>query len=351
MATRGPVTVSCLPRIPCVAGTGAFAAHTAAHTRPRAADGRRAARSAGRSSMRRVLRCAGRPDRQARSLVTLFRPAGRRPTSADARVWRLLRCSPSRGAAPSCSSRPRSTRGCRRSRWSRSGWPSRPAFLLVLLRLSGGRLPRSREALGRAAGLSLFNVAIPFVLIAWGAQHIPSALAAIFNGTVPLFSIVLAALLLHDEPITLNRLGGLLLGFAGALVLASPNLGSAAGGHRPDDGAAGRAGGDGRVRSRTPWVPSTRATRSPDGRSSTGRGMADGSGRRWRSRRPRACWRCPWWRSSRSGGAPGRTACWCCRPAWPRGGPLLWLGSWARASRTCSSSASCAPGVPRGPPW
>jgi drug/metabolite transporter (DMT)-like permease len=101
------------------------------------------------------------------------------------------------------------------------------ALLLVLLRLSGGRLPRSREALGRAARLSLLNVAIPFVLIAWGAQHIPSAVAAIVNGTVPLFSIVLAALILHDEPITLNRLGGLALGFAGAVVLASPNLGVA----------------------------------------------------------------------------------------------------------------------------
>lgn len=100
------------------------------------------------------------------------------------------------------------------------------AFLLLLLRVSGGRLPRAPEAIGRAARMSLFNVVIPFVLIAWGAQHIPSALAAILNGTVPLFSIVLAALLLHDEPITLNRLAGLLLGFAGAVVLASPNLGS-----------------------------------------------------------------------------------------------------------------------------
>jgi drug/metabolite transporter (DMT)-like permease len=47
-----------------------------------------------------------------------------------------------------------------------------------------------------------------------------------FNGTVPLFSIVLAALILPDEPITTGRLGGLALGFGGALLLALPHLGS-----------------------------------------------------------------------------------------------------------------------------
>jgi len=106
------------------------------------------------------------------------------------------------------------------------------AFLLVLLRLSGGSLPRDRDALRRAATLAVLNIAIPFAFITWGVQHIPSAVGAMFNGTVPLFSIVLAALVLPDEPITVGRLGGLLLGFGGALVLVSPNL--AAGGGTED---------------------------------------------------------------------------------------------------------------------
>jgi drug/metabolite transporter (DMT)-like permease len=100
------------------------------------------------------------------------------------------------------------------------------AFLLVLLRLSGDSLPRDRDALRRAATLALLNVAIPFAFIAWGVQWIPSAVGAMFNGTVPLFSIVLAALILPDEPITVGRLSGLALGFGGALLLAAPHLGS-----------------------------------------------------------------------------------------------------------------------------
>lgn len=105
---------------------------------------------------------------------------------------------------------------------------SAAAFLVVVMRLTGGRLPRTRHAWSRLTVLSLINVAIPFSLITWGEQFTSSAVAAIFNGLVPLFVIVIAALVLHDEPITLNRLVGLVTGFCGAVLLASPNLGRGA---------------------------------------------------------------------------------------------------------------------------
>jgi drug/metabolite transporter (DMT)-like permease len=100
-------------------------------------------------------------------------------------------------------------------------------FLVAVVRLTGGTLPRSRDALGRLIVLAIINVAIPFTLLTWGEQYITSAVTSIFNGLVPLFAIVIAAFVLHDEPITLNRLGGLLVGFVGAVLLASPNLGAA----------------------------------------------------------------------------------------------------------------------------
>jgi drug/metabolite transporter (DMT)-like permease len=97
--------------------------------------------------------------------------------------------------------------------------------LTVALRLTRGRLPTGRRAVGTFVVLALLNASIPWILITWGAQHIPSGLAAILNALNPLFTIVIAALILHDEPITVNRAAGLLLGFVGAAVLASPNLG------------------------------------------------------------------------------------------------------------------------------
>ena len=92
-------------------------------------------------------------------------------------------------------------------------------FLTVVLRLTRGRLPREPGTILRLAALGLIHVAIPFGLVTWGELWIPSALASILNGLVPLFTIVLAALLLRDEPITSNRLAGLVIGFVGAALL------------------------------------------------------------------------------------------------------------------------------------
>ena len=44
---------------------------------------------------------------------------------------------------------------------------------------------------------------------------------------VPLSTIVLASLVLHDEPITPARLGGLVIGFSGVVLLAMPKLSAA----------------------------------------------------------------------------------------------------------------------------
>jgi drug/metabolite transporter (DMT)-like permease len=97
-------------------------------------------------------------------------------------------------------------------------------FLVAVGLLTGARIPRDRRTLLIVGALGPLNVIIPFVLITSAEQYISSALAAILNGLVPLFTIVMAAIALRDEPITLNRLAGLLLGFIGAALLVSPNL-------------------------------------------------------------------------------------------------------------------------------
>lgn len=101
------------------------------------------------------------------------------------------------------------------------------AFLSAVMVLTRGRLPRRDGGLRKLASLAVINVAIPFSLITWGELYISSALASILNGLVPLMVIVLAAFLLKDEPMTTNRVGGLIVGFAGAVLLLSPSLGTA----------------------------------------------------------------------------------------------------------------------------
>lgn len=68
------------------------------------------------------------------------------------------------------------------------------------------------------------NTTIPFLLITWGEETVPSGLASVLNSTVPIFSVLIAGAVLRDEPITLFRLGGVAIGFGGVLLLLSRDL-------------------------------------------------------------------------------------------------------------------------------
>ena len=85
-------------------------------------------------------------------------------------------------------------------------------------------LPRAWQTWASLALLGIINTALPFVLISWGEKSIDSAVASVLNSTVPLFTLVLAHFILHDEPITARKAVGLLIGFGGIVVLMARDL-------------------------------------------------------------------------------------------------------------------------------
>jgi drug/metabolite transporter (DMT)-like permease len=103
------------------------------------------------------------------------------------------------------------------------------ALLVSVVAIAREPLPREGRMYGHLLVMAVVNIAIPFFLITWAEQSVESALAAILNATVPLFAIVIASLVLPDEPITLNRLIGLVVGFAGVVVVTSRGLSGAGG--------------------------------------------------------------------------------------------------------------------------
>jgi drug/metabolite transporter (DMT)-like permease len=86
-------------------------------------------------------------------------------------------------------------------------------------------LPTSRRTYGHLLVMALLSIVIPFWLITYSEQTVDSSVASILNSTVPLFTIVIAPLFLHDEHITVNRIAGLAVGFAGVIILTSGDLG------------------------------------------------------------------------------------------------------------------------------
>ncbi|MCJ7513977.1 MAG: DMT family transporter [Anaerolineales bacterium] len=84
--------------------------------------------------------------------------------------------------------------------------------------------PRDRRLWIWMAVIGITNTLLPFALISWGEQYIDSGVAAILNGTVPLFTMVIAHLFLSDDRMTLPRLVGLAVGFVGVIVLMGHDL-------------------------------------------------------------------------------------------------------------------------------
>ena len=103
------------------------------------------------------------------------------------------------------------------------------ALLWSVVLLSRVELPRSPRMYGHLAVMGAINIAIPFVLITWAEQSADSSLAAILTSPVPLFAAVLAPFFLPDEPLRLNGLIGLGLGFIGVVILVSPGLSGSGG--------------------------------------------------------------------------------------------------------------------------
>jgi len=91
--------------------------------------------------------------------------------------------------------------------------------LWLFIFITGISVPRSLAVWSSFLIMGLLNNVLPFSLIVWGQLHIASGLASILNATTPLFTVLVASALLHDEKITKNKLVGVIVGFVGIVVM------------------------------------------------------------------------------------------------------------------------------------
>lgn len=100
------------------------------------------------------------------------------------------------------------------------------AFLTICIYLvaTRTRIKLTKKKVGIFFVLGVLNVMLPFLLTAWAEQFITSSLAGIINSTYPLFSLLLAAIFLPEEKISLFRGMGILIGFGGMIILANPSF-------------------------------------------------------------------------------------------------------------------------------
>lgn len=96
------------------------------------------------------------------------------------------------------------------------------AVLAGVLAVRGQRYPRSRAVWGYLVGAAVFGNVLPYFSFAWAEQHVASNVAGVLNASTPLFTFVLALAATSDRRASFARAAGLVIGFAGVLVILSP---------------------------------------------------------------------------------------------------------------------------------
>ena len=97
------------------------------------------------------------------------------------------------------------------------------AVLWIFILAAGGRPPASARRWGQFATMGVLNNVAPFCLFAYGQTEIASGLAAILNATTPIFTVIIASVLLADERLTKGKLVGVVIGFLGVAILIGPS--------------------------------------------------------------------------------------------------------------------------------
>jgi drug/metabolite transporter (DMT)-like permease len=101
-------------------------------------------------------------------------------------------------------------------------------FVYLLYRGMGHSVRLPKGALWRVWLAGLFTIGFPFALVFWGEQSIPAGLAGVINGTVPIWTtctlFVMHAWDGRAKQYRPKVWAGVLLGFAGMLVIFYPQL-------------------------------------------------------------------------------------------------------------------------------
>ncbi len=93
--------------------------------------------------------------------------------------------------------------------------------LYVFVRIKKHKFPsiQNREFWKVCVVLGFTANIIPFSLITWAEKEIDSGLASIYMATIPVFSLLLAHTLTSDEKLTIQKVVGVCVAFAGVVIL------------------------------------------------------------------------------------------------------------------------------------
>jgi drug/metabolite transporter (DMT)-like permease len=98
------------------------------------------------------------------------------------------------------------------------------SILMLIVRVKAVPVPTTRDARIVYLSMGLISFTIPFGLVYWGSQFIPSALGSILFAAYPFWVALFSHLFLPKEKLNAYKTAGIAVGFIGLIVIFSPDL-------------------------------------------------------------------------------------------------------------------------------
>jgi len=97
-------------------------------------------------------------------------------------------------------------------------------LILILMKIRGVSLQRDKESIRLYILMGIFSFVIPFGLVYWAEQFVPSGLASVLFGVYPFFVAIFSFFRIPDELIGKIKILGMSLGFIGIVIIFSDSF-------------------------------------------------------------------------------------------------------------------------------
>lgn len=97
-------------------------------------------------------------------------------------------------------------------------------FILILMKSMKLKLQTDRMSIMLYLGMAFFSFVIPFGLVYWAEQYIPSGLTSVLFAGFPFFVIIFSIMFIPGGGVDLFKILGSMVGFLGIIVIFSEDL-------------------------------------------------------------------------------------------------------------------------------
>ncbi len=98
------------------------------------------------------------------------------------------------------------------------------ALTFIIIKFRNENLPKDNLALKLYFFMGIFSFALPFWLVYWGEQFVPSGLASILFGAFPFAVFIFSWFMLKTEELDIMKIISIILGFLGIVIIFYDNF-------------------------------------------------------------------------------------------------------------------------------